>query len=173
MSDDHTHDRTHDLADGQVPDPARVADVLAIQGLAVAYAGAVDDADWDRWEALFTADAHIDYVSSGGIVGTPAEVAAWMPDAMSIFTWTMHSIFTHEIHFTGPATASGRVHLLNRNGVVWKGEEEIFDVGGFYDDEYVSVDGSWRFRRRVERTLYLDGGGFAAMLREMIAQQQA
>lgn len=167
-----TDGSTNDLADGQVPDAGRMADVLAIQQLAVAYAGAVDDVDWVRWEALFTPDARIDYTSSGGIAGTPAEVRAWMPGAMSIFTWTMHSIYTHEIHFTGVDTATGRVHLFNRNGVDWEGESEILDVGGFYEDDYVLVDGCWRFRRRVERTIYLDGGGFASMLREMIAGRQ-
>ena len=29
MSDDRTHDDRHDLADGAVPDPARMADLLA------------------------------------------------------------------------------------------------------------------------------------------------
>lgn len=168
---DATADRSHDLADGQVPDAGRLADLEAIRGLAIAYAGAVDDSDWVRWEALFTADARIDYTSSGGIVGTPAEVAAWMPGAMSIFGWTMHSILTHEIHFTAPDRATGRVHVFNRNGVEWEGASEILDVGGFYRDEYVRVGDVWRFASRVEDTVYLEGGGFAAMLREMIAKQ--
>lgn len=163
-------DPAHDLADGQVPDAGRLADLEAIRSLAVAYAGAVDDADWVRWEALFTPDARIDYTSSGGIVGTPAEVGAWMPGAMSIFTWTMHSIFTHEIHLTGPDRATGKVHLFNRNGVEWEGEAEILDIGGFYRDEYVRVGDAWRFATRVEDTVYVDGGGFARMLRGMIAK---
>ena len=42
--------------DGRVLDPGRVADHLAIQDLATAYAYAVDDRDWPRWEALFVPD---------------------------------------------------------------------------------------------------------------------
>ena len=38
-------------SDGRVLDAARVADHLAIQDLATAYAYAVDDKDWVRWEA--------------------------------------------------------------------------------------------------------------------------
>lgn len=60
--------------DGAVLEPARVADHLAIQDLATAYAHAVDDGDWPRWEALFTPDALIDYTAAGGIAGTPAEI---------------------------------------------------------------------------------------------------
>ncbi len=168
---DAAADRGHDLADGQVPDAGRLVDLEAIRALAIAYAGAVDDADWVRWQALFTPDARIDYSSSGGIIGDPAEVGAWMPGAMSIFTWTMHSIYTHEIHFTGPDRAVGKVHLFNRNGVEWEGAAEILDIGGFYRDEYVRVGDTWRFASRVEDTVYVDGGGFAAMLRDLIAKQ--
>ena len=159
------------MTDGHVLDQARQGDVLAIQGLAIAYAHAVDDADWARWEALWVADAHIDYSSSGGIVGTPAEMAAWLPEAMSIFAWTMHSILTHEIRFTAADRATGCVHLFNRNGVTWEDEDEIFDVGGFYDDEYVRIADTWRFARRRERTVYLAGGGFADMLRAALAKE--
>ena len=159
MTDPDPHD-----ADGRVPDPGRVADLLAIQDLATAYAYAVDDRDWARWEALFEPDGLVDYTSAGGIAGTPAEVAAWMPGAMSVFTFCLHTTATHEIRFTGPDTASGRVHVFNRNGVEWEGAPELFDVGAVYVDDYRRTDGRWRIARRVEHTTYVDGGGFAAMI---------
>lgn len=155
--------------DGRVLDPARQADVLAIQDLAVAYGHAVDDADWGRWEALFTPDAHIDYTSSGGIAGTTSELAAWMPDALAAFTWSLHSVLTHEIRFTSADTATGRVHLFNRNGVEWEGRAELLDVSGVYLDEYLRVGDHWRFTRREERAHAITGGAFAAMVRQLAA----
>ncbi|MEZ5144230.1 MAG: nuclear transport factor 2 family protein [Acidimicrobiales bacterium] len=169
MSD---HEGGH-TADGAVHDVARQGDVLAIEDLAISYAHAVDDRDWVRFEALFLPDATIDYRSSGGITGSPSEVAAWMPDAMAIFQWCMHSISTHEIRFTGPDTATGRVHLFNRNGLEWEGEAELLDVGGWYLDEYRRVDDRWRFARRVEKTAYLEGGRFAALVRDLAAGTSA
>jgi hypothetical protein len=159
---------TTDRADGRVLDPARLADHLAIQDLATAYAHAVDDGDWARWEALFVPDARIDYADSGGIAGTPAEVGAWMPGAMSVFAFTLHTTATHEIRFTGPDTATGRVHVFNRNGVTWEGVPELFDVGAVYLDTYVRAGDAWRFASRVERTSYLGGGRFAAMILAMV-----
>ena len=156
-----------EAADGLVRTPARQGDVLAIQELVVAYGCAVDDRDWTRWEALFTPDAHIDYLHSGGIVGTPAQLAAWMPDALGLFAWSLHSVLTHEIRFTGPDTATGRVHLFNRNGLEWQGRPEIFDVGGRYLDDYRRTGDTWRFSRRVEETLYVTGGEFAAVVRDL------
>ena len=107
--------------DGRILDPARLADVRAIEDLAIAYAYAVDDRDWARWEALFQPDGLVDYTRSVGIKGTPAEVAEWMVGAMATFAFTVHTTSTHQIRFTGPDTATGRAHVINRNGVEWNG----------------------------------------------------
>ncbi|MDQ2677194.1 MAG: nuclear transport factor 2 family protein [Actinomycetota bacterium] len=155
--------------DGQVPSPQRQADLLAIQGLVVGYAFAVDDRDWPRWRTLFSDDATLDYTHSGGIAGGIDEVVAWMPDALSSFAWSLHSVLTHEIHFTGDDTASGRVHMFNRNGVEWNGTVELCDVGGVYVDEYRRDGDRWRFTRRGEQTHYITGGEFAAVVRDVAA----
>ena len=157
-------------ADGALAEPARQADVLAIRDLAVAYGFAVDDRDWDRWKALFADAAHLDYSQSGGIAGTLEQVAAWLPAAMSVFAWSLHSILTHEIRFTGTGTATGRVHLLNRNGVEWMGTPELCDIGGVYLDEYRRAGDRWRFTRRVESIRYITGGAFAALVRDLAAK---
>ena len=154
--------------DGTVLPEGRVADRLAIEDLATSYAFAVDDRDWARWEALFTPDGLVDYTRAGGIAGTPAEVAAWMPGAMSVFTFCLHTTATHQVRFTGPDAAVGRVHVFNRNGVAWEGRPELFDVGAVYDDTYVRAGDGWRISRRVEYTAYVAGGGFADMIRSMI-----
>jgi hypothetical protein len=154
-------------ADGTVPDPARLADRAAIEELATAYAYAVDDRDWVRWEALFRPDGLIDYESAGGITGTPAELAVWMPDAMAVFDFCLHTTTTHEIRFTDPDGAVGRVHVFNRNGVRWEGEAEIVDVSAVYHDRYVRLDGRWWIAERVEQTLCIIGGRFADLIRGM------
>ncbi len=156
-------------ADGLVPTPTRLADRAAIEDLVTAYAYAVDDRDWVRWERLFLPGAPVDYTASGGIAGTAAEVAAWLPEALAIFTFCLHTTSTHEIRFTGPDHATGRVHVFNRNGVVWRDEHQIFDVGAVYHDTYARVEDRWRFASRVERTAYLTGGSFADMLRDAVA----
>lgn len=155
--------------DGTIHDPGRVADLLAIQDLSTSYAHAVDDRDWVRWEALFEPGALIDYRSAGGIAGTPAEVAAWMPDAMAVFEFCLHTTSTREIRFTGADTARGRVHVFNRNGVRWEGEAEIVDVGAVYVDTYARTGDRWRFTSRIEHTTYITGGKFAEMVRSLAA----
>ncbi len=163
-------DDTADFGDdGTVPGLDRLADREAIRDLATAYAYAVDDRDWARWERLFLPGAHVDYTASGGIAGTAADLAAWLPEALAIFTFCLHTTSTHEIRFTGPDRARGRVHVFNRNGVVWEDEEQIFDVGAIYDDTYTRQDDAWRIASRVERTVYFTGGSFADMIRDSVA----
>jgi hypothetical protein len=140
-----------------------VDDRALIGDLVVAYAFAVDERDWKAFEALFTPDAHIDYRSAGGIAGTPAEVAAWMPQAMSLFTWTLHSVSTHRLVATGADTAKGSLHMFARHGLIWEGATEVMDVNGFYHDEYVRTPAGWRFAVRREQTLSITGGRFAEM----------
>ena len=154
--------------DGTVHDMDRLADIAAIEDLATSYAYAVDDRDWSRWEALFVPDGLVDYARAGGIKGTPSEVAEWMVGAMATFTFCLHTTSTHEIRFAGPDAAVGRVHVFNRNGVEWKGSPELFDVGAWYDDTYVRLRDTWRIASRVEHTMYMTGGGFADMIRDMV-----
>jgi hypothetical protein len=158
-----------DHLDASVLNPDRLADRLAITDLLTAYAYAIDDRDWARWEALFLPDAVIDYTSAGGIVGNPAELAAWMPGAMSAFEFCLHSTSTHEVRFTGPDSATGRAHVFNRNGARWDGEPEIVDVGAVYEDTYARHGNQWLFAGRFEHTVYITGGNFAAMIRDAAA----
>ena len=92
-----------------------------------------------------------------------------MPDALSVFTFCLHTTSTHEIRFTGADTAAGRVHVFNRNGVQWEGTPEIVDVCAVYDDTYRRVGDTWRFASRVEHTKYITGGAFADVIREAAA----
>lgn len=136
-------------------------DRALIGDLVVAYAFAIDERNWQAFAALFTPDAAIDYRSAGGIAGTPAEVAAWMPNAMSIFTWTLHSVLTHRLEATGPDAATGSLHMFARHGLVWEGVKEVMDVSGLYYDQYVRTPAGWRFAARREHTLSITGGKFA------------
>ena len=147
-------------------DPDRLVDRLEIQDLTTAYANSVDSRDWVRFEGLFVPDARIDYTSAGGTAGTPAEVAAWMPEAFAIFLWTMHSMSTQEIRFADADHASGSTHVIARHGVAWEGEEQLMDVGGTYADDYVRTVEGWRFAARTEHTVYFLGDSFADVARE-------
>ena len=148
----------------------RLEDGARIQHLTTAYAYAVDEKDWGAFEALYVPDATIDYRSAGGIAGTPAEVAAWMAGAMAMFSWSMHSMSTQRIVFTGPDAATGSVHVFARHGLVWEDVEELMDVSAVYHDAYVHTPSGWRFASRREQTHAVTGGRFADLVRTTLPQ---
>lgn len=149
-------------------DDVRGHDRTLIGDLVVAYAYAVDERDWAAFEALFVPRAAIDYRSAGGIAGSPAEIAAWMPDAMAVFSWTLHSMSTHRLRFTGEDAAVGSLHVLARHGLTWEGEDELMDVSAVYHDEYTRTEDDWRFASRREETLIIVGGRFAELVSSTI-----
>jgi hypothetical protein len=153
---------------GREADPVedlRLDDRAGIEQLTIAYAYAVDDEDWDAFESLYVPDARIDYRSAGGIAGSPAEVAAWMAGASEMFSWSMHSMSTQRVVFTGPDSASGSLHVFARYGLVWEDVEELMDVSAVYHDTYVRTEAGWRFASRREQTLAVTGGRFADLVR--------
>lgn len=139
-------------------------DRAAIGDLVVAYAYAVDEKNWTAFASLFLPDADIDYLSAGGVAGTPAEVVAWMPKAMEVFPWSLHSISTHRIEFQDDDHATGSVHVFARHGVTWEGKRELMDVSAIYHDRYVRTPEGWRFAARREQTLSITGGRFADLV---------
>jgi len=151
-------------------DDLRLEDCARIEQLAIAYAYAVDEKDWGAFEALYVPDATIDYRSAGGIAGTPAAVAAWMAGASEMFSWSMHSISTQRIFFTGPDTATGSMHVFARYGLVWEDAEELMDVSAVYHDAYVHTPSGWRFASRREQTNAVTGGRFADLVRTTLPQ---
>ena len=56
------------------------------------YARAVDTRDWDLYRTLFTADAHIDYSSSGGSVGNLEETVSFLSKALDMFEMSQHLV---------------------------------------------------------------------------------
>jgi 3-phenylpropionate/cinnamic acid dioxygenase small subunit len=137
--------------------PQELSDRIEIDDLLVRYTAAIDDKDWELLDTVFTPDAQIDYVSSGGIAGAYPEVREWLGKALSIFPVTIHAITNSRIELDGD-TAKGRTLVSNPmkmpkpDGAFW-----IFHVYAYYHDELVRTDQGWRIAKRVEEQLLLDG----------------
>src|SRR6185295_3778452 len=64
---------------------AQLADHIAIEEQLSRYCRAIDTGEWDLLDGIFTADAVLDYTSSGGIRGTFAEVKPWLAKVLPLF----------------------------------------------------------------------------------------
>ncbi len=138
------------------PDLAHLADRLAIADLLTAYAKAVDERDWELWKSLFTADAHVDYTSAGGIAGDRETVAAWLAESMAMFEATQHLVANLEVAITGDE-ATARAMFFNP--MKFAGDGGFFTTGGWYNHDLVRTAEGWKSRRLIEESSWFDGMG--------------
>lgn len=130
-----------------------ISDRLEIYDLLARYSAAIDSRTWDDLDALFTADAHLDYTATGGIAGDLPTQKAYFAEVLPLFKGSQHLSGTTTFAF-GPAvddgpctTASTRTLCFNPMVV---DDRDVYFVGLWYVDQLVRVAGSWRFATRVE-----------------------
>ena len=63
----------------------QISDRIEINDLLIRYTRAIDQKDWELLDTVFTPDAEVDYVSSGGIKGTYPEIRAWLEKVLALF----------------------------------------------------------------------------------------
>ena len=128
-----------------------ISDRLEIQQLLVDYSTAIDNRRFDDLDAVFTADAYIDYRAMGGIDGPFPEVKAWLAEVLPNFPAYSHMLGNLSITFAGE-TATSRVICFNP--MVLGGPDEtnkqVLFCGLWYDDEFLRTPDGWRMTRRVE-----------------------
>jgi len=134
-----------------------ISDRIQISDLLIRYTTAIDNKDWNLLDTCFTPDAHVDYVSSGGIKGTYPEARAWLEKALAIFPMTVHFISNSVVEISGD-TAKAKTAVNNPMGFKNPdGSLHIFTVGAYYVDELVRTDDGWRISQRIEEQAYMEG----------------
>jgi 3-phenylpropionate/cinnamic acid dioxygenase small subunit len=138
-------------------DLAALADRLEIEELLTRYAWALDSKDFDRLDDVFTADAHIDYTSSGGVAGAFPEVKAWLVKVLALFPAYQHLVTNKDIRVDGDR-ATSRCELYNPM-VTTKpdGSRGVFYVGAEYHDQLARTPRGWRITERIEQSVWTDG----------------
>ncbi len=137
-----------------VPDPATVADRLAIADVVHAYAAAVDQQDWVGAIAVFTEDALLDYTGSGGPVGTRTEVVEWIRDSLGPLGTCQHSVTNLVVTVEGDQALATSL-LLNPLQLRPDADTQPgLLVGGSYRDRLRRTPDGWRIFARLQATAW-------------------
>lgn len=123
-------------------------DHLAIQELAYRYAYHADRKEWDAVLDLFVDDCLFDETSIGIPLmdGKDAIRAYFNGDLIASVDYFVHYVTNHIILDYSGDHARGTCYILG-TGKLKDGTK--VDVTGHKDDEYVKVEGRWRFKTRV------------------------
>ncbi len=134
-----------------------ISDRIEINDLLIRYTKAIDEKDWSLLEEVFTPDARLDYVASGGIAGALPEVKAWLAKALAMFPETLHLIGNTEVELAGD---SARARTAVYNPMFYAnqdGSRHHFAVGAYYNDELVRTEAGWRIAVRIETHAFTEG----------------
>ena len=123
-----------------------VTDRLDIQELVALYAFRTDTRDFDSVPELFAEDGVWDETVLGAPLcsGRDAIVAAFAALGAANVDFVVHISGAHQIGTFSGETASGTSHLHAELMV----DGHRVTVLGYYADDYVKVNGKWRFARR-------------------------
>ena len=137
--------------------PQEISDRFEINDLMLRYARAIDTQDYGLLDTCFLPDAHVDYVSSGGIKGKYPEVRAWLEKALSPFAAMMHFVGSTTLDLDGDA-ASARTYVINPMGFAKPdGNLHVFTVCAHYVDKLTRTADGWRIAERIEETVLMEG----------------
>jgi hypothetical protein len=136
-----------------------LANRIAIQDLLTTYCTAIDSKDFEKLNEVFTADAHIDYTSAGGVKGDYPQVKEWLKKALGLFPMTQHLVTNFEIRIQGDR-ATSRCAFYNPMALPESSEENaelrMLYFGGYYNDELTLTPNGWRIHQRIEDTAWKD-----------------
>ncbi|UGQ12821.1 nuclear transport factor 2 family protein [Yinghuangia sp. ASG 101] len=128
-----------------------LADKIEIAELFARYARGVDTKQWDLWRSVFTPDAHLDYSSVTGVVGSRDEVIATLEKALGTTPMTQHFITNIETEIDGDrATARAMFY----NPMLLPNMTEQSYCGGYYHHNLVRTPDGWRSEKLVEENLW-------------------
>lgn len=122
-----------------------VEDRFALNDLVARYCQTLDDCDIDALRELFVEDA-----SFGSVTGTPVtgreKLLGFIRDRAASEDWSFHYPHTIVIDLVGKDEARGVVTQHAEMGV---DGGRCIRAAMRYNDEYVRVDGAWKFKTRL------------------------
>ena len=132
-----------------------LSDRLDLQDLMTRYATCIDRRDIAGLDEVFTADAHISFVASGGPADSYPEVAAWLAETLPIFASSQHLMANPEIVLDGDS-ASGRCMCFNPMAFepTTEHDQKVMFYGLWYVLDFVRTDAGWRIARLEQEQAY-------------------
>ena len=141
-------------------DLQEISDRLEIADVITRYTRAIDTGDWDKLDTVFTPDADIDYVQSGGIHDTYAVVKPWLAEMLpAFFPHRMHTIGQVDVPWTAGADELEVCAYFDNPMPMDDGQggTKIVEVGGIYHHTMVRTADGWRSRQLFEEVVWKRG----------------
>ena len=131
-----------------------ISDRMLIQDLLVEEGASIDERDWDRWEAVYTPDAVVDWSGNSGASGSPKQVRAWAEPVLSTANFPypqyQHYCTNFTIRVNGDEATSRHLQIIPISIASPGGGRQIAFSGIWFDDKLVRTPDGWKIRERHE-----------------------
>ncbi len=139
-------------------DLQEISDRIEIRDAITNYTFGIDLGEWDRLDRVFTADAAINYVESGGIEATYAEVKPWLIENLAVAPSRVHLV--GQIDFNALPDGEIQADAYFHNPMTFDfGPDSKFpvEVTGIYRHTFTRTAAGWRSRKLHETVLWKRG----------------
>ena len=138
-------------------DLQQISDRIEIRDAITHYTFGIDLGEWDRLDRVFTPDAAINYVESGGIEATYAEVKPWLEENLAVAPSRVHMI--GQIDFETLPDGEIQANAYFHNPMTFDFGEQKFpvEVTGIYRHTFTRTEAGWRSRKLHETVLWKRG----------------
>jgi uncharacterized protein (TIGR02246 family) len=127
-----------------------IEDKLALNELVARYCAALDDCDMEALADLFTEDASFGSTTGKGASGRDT-LLGFIESRAASEDWSFHYPHTHMVELVSDTEARGVVTMHAEMGV---DGGRCIQSAMRYNDEYLKVDGKWRFHKRLIQYWY-------------------
>jgi hypothetical protein len=104
---------------------------------------------------VFSAEAHLDYSSTGGPAGGREEVVGWLQKSLSQVPMIQHVVSNFQIDVRGDQ-ATGRAMFFTSARI--PGLNDMLLTGGYYDLAFLREPDGWKIARLVEDNRWMNPG---------------
>jgi hypothetical protein len=141
----------------------RIEDRTAIIDTVIAYAVAIDEADWKALASLLTDPVHIDFSEAGmPAADFPRDAfVGFASQALEAWDARQHISPNHRVVFdeTDPDRAVCHSYLYAQHH---KAGEPVYLMRGSYEQDLLRTPGGWKITRLVQHVSWLEGNPDAA-----------
>jgi hypothetical protein len=131
-----------------------ISDRIEIDQVLARYCYAVDDRDWQAYRAVFTEDAVIDDVVTGGIRSDVEEHIVYLTRALQHITLSQHTISTIRLDVDGDAARALVQCICPMVVAMPGGATQTMLLGVRYRDRLTRGQGTWRISELVEENFW-------------------
>ena len=139
-------------------DLQELCDRTEIRDAITHYTFGIDLGEWDRLDKVFTPDAAINYVESGGIEATYAEIKPWLQENLAVAPNRVHMIGQIDFEHLDGGEIQANAYFHNPMTFDFGPESKFpVEVTGIYRHTFARTEAGWRSRKLHETVLWKRG----------------